>query len=113
MEVQVGEQVTKQRVGARPSAKVSAPALATLARRGQLLTHRVGPAHPPFGREVQQHLFMGGEVAAHRRVVNAGATGDCGQLHRRNTGLECQRARGLDQRRRTLALFSSVRARGT
>ena len=53
--------------------------------------------------QVQQHLLMGGEVAANRGVVDSGTAGDCRQRHRRDTGLDGQRASGLHECRRTLA----------
>jgi hypothetical protein len=54
---------------------------------------------------MQEHLFVGGEIAAHGGIVDPGAVGDPSQRHRRDTGLQGWRARGFYNRRRTLALL--------
>ena len=55
---------------------------------------------------MQQHLFVGGEVAAYRGIVHAGPAGDIGQGHRRDTRLQRQRACGFYQRCCALALLA-------
>ena len=91
VQVQVGQQVAKQRVGGQTvGQRLGHPRRRHRARLAQLLAHSVRPSHPTFGGEVQQHLFVGGEIAAHRGVMDSGAAGDGGQRHRRDTGLDGQ-----------------------
>ena len=106
VEVQVGEQIAKQRVGRQAiGQRFGNPRRGHGAGLAQAFTHRVRQPGPPFGGQMQQHLLMRGEVTAYRGIVHAGATGNVSQGHRRNTGFQCQRAGGLNQRRCALALL--------
>jgi hypothetical protein len=105
MQVKVRQQVAKQRVGRQPvGQRLGHPRRRHRTRLAEFRAHLVRPAHPPFGGEMQQDLFVRGEIAAHRGIVNSGPTGDRGQGDRCDAGLECQRTRGFDQGRRALAL---------
>ena len=73
----------KRGSAARPSANVPATRNGDIGAGSRYAAHTVldHRAQPTFGCEIQEHLFVATEIAAHGGIVDPDAVGDPSQRH--------------------------------